>query len=128
MQLMNCKINGVPYSQLKSKGNKKAAEDWTRTIIEQTKNLGRVQKACIMNVTFCLPPDKFPKDFPYGPDIDNLLKRLLDALEETIFMKESGGDSCIISINAAKTRVESKEEAGAYLQVIPVEIAPRVLS
>lgn len=25
-----------------------------------------------MKITFLLPADKFPTDFPYGPDLDNL--------------------------------------------------------
>lgn len=60
-------INGVPYSRLKSRGNKDAARKWTNDVIEQAKELPVIEAACILKVTFLLPPDKFPKDFRYGP-------------------------------------------------------------
>jgi Holliday junction resolvase RusA-like endonuclease len=78
-------IRGVPYSQAKSRGNKSAAANWSTSIIEQTSNFPKVKEACALKVTFLLPPNKFPTDFPYGPDLDNLLKRLLDGLHKTIF-------------------------------------------
>lgn len=92
---------------------------WTAAIIAQTKALPTVDGPCMMRVTFLLPPDKFIKDFPYGPDIDNYLKRFQDAIKETIFRNAPGGDSCIIHIEASKVRVSSVEEAGAHLEVLP---------
>ena len=76
----------------------------------------------MLHVTFLLPPNKFPLDFPYGPDLDNLLKRLWDALGKTIFSEAQGRDSCVISVNAMKTRVRSEEEAGAIIEVLPVSL------
>ena len=75
-----------------------------------------------MKVTFLLPPDKFPTDFPYGSDLDNLLKRFLDALNETIFSESKGKDSCIVSMHVTKTRVNSNDEAGALLEILPVNV------
>jgi Holliday junction resolvase RusA-like endonuclease len=69
-----------------------------------------------------LPPNKLPKDLPYGPDLDNLMKRLADALNETIFSETEGKDSCVIELNVMKTRVESENEAGALLEVLPIKI------
>ncbi|GAH45741.1 unnamed protein product, partial [marine sediment metagenome] len=57
----------------------------TKQIIDQTKNLPTVAGSCVLRVTFLMPPSKFPKDFPFGPDIDNYLKRFQDALNNTIF-------------------------------------------
>lgn len=70
-----------------------------------------------------LPPDEFPTDFPYGPDLDNLLKRFMDALNVTVFSEAKGKDSCIVSMMVLKTRVASREEAGAHLEVMPVSLA-----
>ncbi len=72
-----------------------------------------------MRVTFLLPENKFPKDFPYGPDLDNLLKRLFDGLGQTVFSETPGGDSCIISLSAMKTKVASEAEAGAVVEILP---------
>jgi len=116
------KIKGVPYSKHKRRGRVDAPEEWTQKIIDQTKDLPKVKKACVLNVTFLLPSDKFPTDLPYGPDLDNLLKRFLDALNKTIFSETSGKDSCIISLNVMKTKIGLESEPGALLEVLPVTI------
>jgi Holliday junction resolvase RusA-like endonuclease len=75
-----------------------------------------------MKVTFLLPPDKFPSDLPYGPDLDNLLKLLLDALNGTVFSEARGHDSCVISLAVTKTRAASREDSGVHIEVIPVKL------
>jgi Holliday junction resolvase RusA-like endonuclease len=122
MKHIHKKISGLPYPKTKTKGQLQAPQQWTDAIIQQTKDLPKVQEACILKVTFLLPPDKFPTDLPYGPDLDNLLKRFLDALKETVLKDTLGQDSCIISLSAIKTKVESQEEAGAILEVLPITI------
>jgi hypothetical protein len=78
------RISGVPYGKFKTRGQKNALKGWTEEVIKQTHNLPKVREASILNVTFLLPPDKFPSDFPHGRDLDSLLERFLDALNETI--------------------------------------------
>lgn len=123
MEYIHFQIKGIPYSKGKSRGKKSALHDWKNAIIDQTRDLPKVNEACLVKVTFQLPPDKFPKDFPYGPDLDNLLKLLLDALGNTVLSKAPGKDSCIISLTVLKTRVKSSEEAGAHLEVLPFMFA-----
>lgn len=115
-------IHGVPYSKAKSRGNVAAPAEWTEAVISQTQDLPPVTDACVLRVTFLLPPDKFPHDFPYGPDLDNLLKRFLDALGSTVFSSSNGGDSCIVALEAMKSRVDSLDEAGAHLEILPVQL------
>ena len=67
------RINGVPYSQRKTRGDTDAPDRWTEAVRQQTEDLPPVEQACLMKVTFFLPPDKYPKDLPNGPDLDNLL-------------------------------------------------------
>ena len=122
MSYINIKIHGIPYGQDKVRGNKSALQKWTQEIINQTMYLFPIKNACLLKATFLLPPDKYPKDFPYGSDLDNLLKRFMDALENTIFSEARGVDSCVISINAIKTKVSSYEEAGVLLEILPVSI------
>jgi len=119
---INRTIKGVPYSKLKSRGNLEAPERWSEEIVKQTSDLPKIKDACILKVTFLLPPDKYPRDMPYGPDLDNLLKRLLDALNQTIFSGAKGGDSCIVSLTVMKTKAPSDAASGAHIEVMPVKV------
>jgi Holliday junction resolvase RusA-like endonuclease len=123
MSYINHLIKGVPYSRNKSRGNLGAADQWSEQVKLQTASLPRVKEACALKVTFLLPPDKFPKDFPYGPDLDNLLKRFMDALNDTVFADTPGGDSCVVMLTVMKTKVSSSDAAGAHLEVLPVSVA-----
>ncbi|HVO72492.1 MAG TPA: hypothetical protein VMT35_00600 [Ignavibacteriaceae bacterium] len=93
MSFINIKISGIPFARSKVKGNPLGPQAWTEAVILQTKDLPKVKEACILNVTFLLPADKYPRDYPYGSDLDNLLKRFQDALNETIFSEAKGKDS-----------------------------------
>ena len=119
---INRTIRGVPYCKQKSRGNQEGPEKWSSEVVRQTSDLPRIKDACFMKVTFLLPPDKYPRDMPYGPDLDNLLKRLLDDLKRTILSEARGGDSCIVSLTVMKTKVRSYEESGAHIEVMPVKV------
>jgi Holliday junction resolvase RusA-like endonuclease len=122
MRYFSQRITGVPFGRTKTRGNLSAPKKWSENIIEQTQSLPKVTEACIMKITFLLPSDKFPTDFPYGPDLDNLAKRTLDALNKTIFSEAKGHDSCVIELNLMKTKVPSTEESGVFLEILPVKI------
>jgi len=122
MSYINHKILGVPYSRLKSRGNKDGPKLWSKLIIKKTMDLPKIKEACALKVTFLLPANKYPTDFPYGPDLDNLLKRFLDGLNKTIFSETKGKDSCIVLLNVMKTKVKSDDEAGVHFEVLPVSI------
>jgi Holliday junction resolvase RusA-like endonuclease len=122
MTYINRRINGIPYSRYKVKGNLQAPPQWTNEIIRQTQSWPRVREACVLKVTFLLPAAKFPGNFPYGPDLDNLLKRLLDGLKQTVFSRAPGGDSCVVILIAAKTKIEDKKQPGVHIEVFPVSI------
>lgn len=122
MRYISIKINGIPYSKHKRKGNIDGLKIWTDNIKIQTESLPKITEACIVKITFLLPPDKFPSDFPYGSDLDNLLKRFFDALNTTIFSDAPGKDSCVISLNVTKVKVNLEEEAGALLEILPISV------
>jgi len=122
MEHIVCLIKGIPYPAKKKKGDIKASERWTNAIISQTEHLKKIKDACILRITFLLPPDKYPKDLPYGTDLDNLIKNLWDALNKTIFKEAEGKDSCVIELSAIKTRVEAEDEAGAFIEILPIRI------
>ena len=119
---ISIRIKGVPYGADKARGNLAAPERWKAAIREQTSTLPRIQEACILKVTFLLPSNKFPSDYPLGPDLDNLLKLFLDQLNETIFSEAKGKDSCIVSLVASKVRIDDDAESGALLEVLPVGV------
>lgn len=122
MDHLYLKIHGTPYAHAKTKGDLEGPKAWTEAIIEQTRDLPKVAEACILQVSFLLPPDKYPADYPYGPDLDNLLKRLLDALSRTVFSNAAGHDSCVIAVNAMKAQVRNLEDVGASIQILPVSV------
>lgn len=122
MPHLRLKIDGIPYAKVKSRGDKEAPKRWTAAIIAATGALPKIKDACMVRVTYLLPRRNIPKDFPYGTDIDNLNKRFFDALSETIFSEAKGKDSCVIALESMKVIVESDSEAGATLEVLPVQI------
>lgn len=114
-------IHGIPYAKIKTRGDKQAPKRWTAAIVAATGSLPKVKNACLLRVTYLIPKRNVPKDFPYGTDIDNLNKRFFDALSQTIFSDAKGKDSCVIALEAMKVIVESDSEAGAALEVLPVQ-------
>ena len=106
-------IEGIPYGQLKVRGDLDAPGKWTRAIKEATTDLPKVKGPCNMIVVFVLPKDKFPSDYPHGPDLDNLIKRLFDALNYTILSEAPGKDSSIIQLVVSKRRALPGEPTGA---------------
>ena len=122
MPVITATIRGVPYAKAKSRGDQQAPARWTRAVVDQTRHLPTVTEACFLKLTFLLPSDKFPRDFPYGPDLDNLLKRTLDALQETIFREAKGRDSCVIALFAMKSKVNDSAQAGAHVEILPVKL------
>jgi Holliday junction resolvase RusA-like endonuclease len=115
------KISGIPYGKKKVRGNVGAPKAWSCAIIEQTKHLEKIKEPCVLYVVFYLPKNKYPKDLPHGSDLDNLLKRFFDALNETIFSGIEGKDSCVIELKVKKEQVGSDNEAGVLLKVAPVK-------
>lgn len=110
-------IEGVPYSQRKARGDLEAPLKWTKTVVERTRDLPKIKGPCKMSVLFTFPEDKFPADFPYGPDIDNCLKRLCDALGQTIFSDARGADSAIVDLRASKRKASECEQTGARVVI-----------
>ncbi len=106
-------IEGIPYGQRKPRGDIEAPDRWTETVKRVTKNLPRVKGPCYMSVVFVLPENKYPLDLPYGPDVDNLMKRLLDALNDTVFSEVKGKDSSVVQLVVSKHKALQNEPTGA---------------
>lgn len=117
------RVRGVPYPQTKTTGNVKGCAEWTNKIIEKTTNLTKVTGPCLLRVTFKLPRGKFNETNPFGTDIDNLLKRLLDALSRTVFSEAPGKDACIVSLDATKVLAVNPSEAGVDGEIIPIGLS-----
>ena len=113
------KVLGIPCGHLKPGGDQRAAPAWSAAIVACTSALPKVSTPCLLRVTFLLPPEKFPKDHPFGSDLDNLLKRFNDALVQTVFSGAPGQDGCVVAIEATKVRVASRDEAGAEFSILP---------
>jgi Holliday junction resolvase RusA-like endonuclease len=108
-------IEGIPYSQQKVRGDREAAARWTQSIIQTTKNLPKVKGPVSMSLKFVLPADKYPLDHPYGSDLDNLVKRLLDALNMTILANVPGMDGAVVRLLAKKRKASKSEQTGVRM-------------
>jgi hypothetical protein len=123
MTYISHRVFGQPYGKGKVLGNLAGPPAWLQDIVDQTAHLPRVADACMLRVTFLLHANRFPSNCPYGPDLDNLLKLFLDGLNSTVFSQARGLDSCVVSLEAMKTRVASEDEAGAQFEILPVNVA-----
>lgn len=108
-------IEGVPYCQDKVRGDTAAGVRWSAAVVAATSNAPKVHGPCQVEVSFVLPPNKYPTDHPYGPDLDNLLKRLFDALNKTIFSEVPGKDGSVISLKATKRKATNSETTGVHI-------------
>ena len=106
-------IKGIPYGQKKPKGDIEAPDRWTQAVKQATKSLPKVKSPCHMVVLFVLPEDKYPLDHPYGPDLDNLMKRLFDALNDTVFSEVAGKDGSVVQLMVSKREAMQSECPGA---------------
>ena len=112
------RVRGIPYPHVKAKGHVEGLKKWSDAIIENTSGLRKVSCPCLVRVTFKLSREKFHDANPYGPDLDNLLKRFFDALAHTVFSEAPGKDACIVAIEAAKTLVLNPSESGVDGEII----------
>ena len=117
------RVRGIPYPQTKTTGNVKGCTEWTDKIVEKTTNLKKITGPCLLRVTFKLPQVKFNETNPFGTDLDNLLKRLLDALSRTVFSDAPGKDACVVSVDAIKVLALNPSEAGVDGEIIPIGVA-----
>ena len=108
-------IEGIPYSKDKVVGDIQAAERWTEVVKQTTVALPKVAGPVYMKLSFVLPKDKYPTDHPYGPDLDNLLKRLFDALNYTVLSEVEGNDGAIVRLSASKHKVRRGEQTGVRM-------------
>jgi Holliday junction resolvase RusA-like endonuclease len=114
-------VRGIPYARSKTKGRLHAPAEWTRAIIDQTAALPLLSASCELEIDVILPLDKFPKDFPFGMDLDNLVKRLMDALGRTVFREAPGTVSVVVSLIARKRKANGGEETGARVRIRPTQ-------
>lgn len=117
------RISGVPYARSKSRGNLQAPAEWTEIVVRETRDLPKIADACLLRITYLLPRSHVPADYPFGTDLDNLNKRFLDALNQTVFSDARGKDSCVVAMETMKVIVESKEDAGAHIEIMPIKTA-----
>lgn len=110
-------IPGLPARKRKTGGNKTTPKEWQKTIIEATRDDKKVTKECLLEVNFFFRKDQYPTDFPYGPDLDNYLKSLFDALGHTVFSEVVGKDSAITKLIASKKKVAGKQKIGVKIVI-----------
>ena len=102
----------------KTNGDKTTPAKWRQIIIESTKKYAGIAHGEVkMEVIFFFDPSQFPKDLPYGPDLDNYLKSLLDHLNETVFSSVAGKDSCVKRLIASKHKAKNTGGVGVKINI-----------
>ena len=124
MKHIVCRVRGSPYSRSRKAGS----QSWAQTVVEQTQHLPPVTGPCLLRITFQLPPDKYNDQSPYGPDIDNLVKKFVDTLKQTVLADAPGSDGCIIGLEAFKIPVSDEAEAGYVVAVYLIPVTWRSIS
>lgn len=89
---------------------------WAKAIYDQTTHYQRITCPCEASFDFCFPKNKYPKDLPHGPDLDNCLKFLLDELQKTILEN----DSLIVKLHASKRKAKVGESCGVNIKIKPI--------
>lgn len=115
------KVSGVPYGSTRDEIGLLLLREWTNNIVLQTRDLPKVQESCVIKLTFLLPRDKFPDRFPYGPDLNYLINKLIETLKQTLFSDTTGKDACIYALHAVKKEVQSVQEAGVIIDIKPYQ-------
>lgn len=114
MEKIEFKIKGFPYPRLSRKrGRRSGPSEWREAIIEQSKAIPFISSPCSLSVDFILDKSQCPKDYPYGPDIDNLLKPVFDAFKHT-FLKD---DSFITELIASKKIGRKRDDLGMSITI-----------
>ena len=115
-------IPGIPYARNKPRGNLGAPKEWTEAVKEHTTTLPKITEACLLRITYMLPRAHIPSNYPFGTDLDNLNKRFLDGLNQTVFSEARGKDSCVVVMETMKVIVETGEETGAHIEILPIKL------
>lgn len=121
---MDVFIVGFAYPKHKSGGAVVEAEKWSQNIIEKTKELPKVNSPCSIKVDYYIAPERFTMGSPYGPDLDNLTKRLLDALKQTILSDAEGEDGCVMDLRISKRVAKPGEQQGVRITTEPIREEP----
>lgn len=105
--LVDFMVPGPPHSQ----------KPWVSRAIDAALGQPRVTEPCDLEVEFALTPDHVPWILPSETSLSNMLRVLLEALEETVLRgaQEEGGG--LVSIRARSKVVNSAESAGTHVVV-----------
>ena len=115
--IVECFIPGRPVVPTTPMGRRNSPDPWTSQVIDGTIGLPRVAGRCELDVEFVIPLDRDPWEHPWEMSLTNLMKWLLDALEQTLFRSDPGGESQLVSISARQKVARSKEKTGARIAV-----------
>jgi Holliday junction resolvase RusA-like endonuclease len=112
-------VNHIPFAKPYRGKRPQDAKSYDRAVYSATKGWPKVTNACQLKVSFILPPNKFSDTNFLGPDLDNLLKRLLDDLKKTVFASPAD-DSFVVSLEVTKTKVSKSKAAGVHIEIVPL--------
>ncbi len=112
-------VRGEPHVA-KTGSNKSALRQWQDIVEKQTDGMKRMKGPCQVRLDFVLPPGSFKspnKKVPYGPDLDNLVEAVLDALATNVF-PDGVGDNAATQLLSTKREATKGEEPGVMVTVV----------
>jgi hypothetical protein len=102
-------VPGPPHSQ----------KPWVSRVIDAAIEQPRVTTTCQLDVEFVLPRDRVPWILPSETTLTNMLRVLLEALEDTVLREvpEEGGG--LVSIRARTKSAGAGQEPGTRIVLRP---------
>ena len=98
-------VPGAPHSQ----------KPWVSRVIDAAIGQPRISSACELDVEFVLPRDRVPWILPSETSLSNMLRVLLEALEDTVLREAPEGEGSLVAIRARAKLAGANQEPGTHI-------------
>jgi len=98
-------VPGPPHSQ----------KPWVSRVIDAAIGQPRVSCACELDVEFVLPRDRVPWILPSETSLTNMLRVLLEALEDTVLREAPEAEGSLVTIRACVKLAETDQKPGTHI-------------
>lgn len=105
--LLDCYVPGPAHSQ----------KPWVSRVIDATIGAPRVSGSCELDVEFAQPSDHVSWILPSETNLSNMLRVLLEALEDTVLRDALDSGGGLVAVHARSRVVRSAEEAGTRIRL-----------
>jgi hypothetical protein len=103
--LVEFRVPGPPHSQ----------KPWVSRVIDAALGQPHVSSACELDVEFVLPRERVPWILSSETSLSNMLRALLEALEDTVLREITEEEGGLVSIRARSRLAEAGQEPGTHI-------------